>query len=214
VKTILSSRRHQYLAMASIFLVTVALIAGMVGCGSNGDEVIHFADPNLEAEIRQAILKPEGDIYASELASLTQLTARDAGIKNLSGLEYCTGLSILVLSSNKISDISPLANLTGLTYLNLNSNNISNVSFMANLTNLTYLNFGNNQITDISAVANLINLTEFRIQYNQITDISPLVQNEGISTGDRVHLEENPLSSDSKNIYIPALQSRGVTVYY
>ena len=36
MKTILSSRRHQHLAMASIFLVTVALIAGMVGC--NGDD--------------------------------------------------------------------------------------------------------------------------------------------------------------------------------
>ena len=32
MKTILSSRRHQYLAMASIVLITVALIAGMVGC--------------------------------------------------------------------------------------------------------------------------------------------------------------------------------------
>jgi len=34
MKTILSSRRHQYLARASIFLVTVALIAGMLGCGT------------------------------------------------------------------------------------------------------------------------------------------------------------------------------------
>ena len=32
MKTILSSRRHQYLAVASIFLVTVALMVGMVGC--------------------------------------------------------------------------------------------------------------------------------------------------------------------------------------
>jgi len=33
MKIILSSRRHHYLARVSIFLVTVALIAGMVGCG-------------------------------------------------------------------------------------------------------------------------------------------------------------------------------------
>ena len=32
MKTILSSKRHHYLARVSIFLVTVALIAGMVGC--------------------------------------------------------------------------------------------------------------------------------------------------------------------------------------
>src|SRR4030042_1618680 len=33
MKIILSSRRHHYVARVSIFLVTVALIAGMVGCG-------------------------------------------------------------------------------------------------------------------------------------------------------------------------------------
>ena len=33
MKTILSSRIHHYLAIVSIFLITVALIAGMVGCG-------------------------------------------------------------------------------------------------------------------------------------------------------------------------------------
>jgi hypothetical protein len=34
MKTILSSRRQQYLAVASIFLVTVALMVGMVGCST------------------------------------------------------------------------------------------------------------------------------------------------------------------------------------
>jgi hypothetical protein len=32
VKIILSSKRHHYLAIVSIFLITVALIAGLVGC--------------------------------------------------------------------------------------------------------------------------------------------------------------------------------------
>ena len=32
MKIILSSKRHHYLAIVSIFLITVALIAGMVGC--------------------------------------------------------------------------------------------------------------------------------------------------------------------------------------
>ena len=33
MKIILSSKRHHYLAKFSIFLITAALIAGMVGCG-------------------------------------------------------------------------------------------------------------------------------------------------------------------------------------
>jgi len=35
MKTILSSRRHHYVARVSIFLITVALIVGMVGCASS-----------------------------------------------------------------------------------------------------------------------------------------------------------------------------------
>jgi hypothetical protein len=36
MKIILTSRRQHYVARVSIFLVTVALIAGMVGCGGSG----------------------------------------------------------------------------------------------------------------------------------------------------------------------------------
>jgi alpha-tubulin suppressor-like RCC1 family protein len=38
MKIILSSKRHYYIARVSIFLITVALIAGMVGCGQPGTE--------------------------------------------------------------------------------------------------------------------------------------------------------------------------------
>ena len=34
MKTILSSRRHQYLVMASIFLIMVISVAGIAGCGT------------------------------------------------------------------------------------------------------------------------------------------------------------------------------------
>ena len=37
MKTMLSSKRHHYLAKFSIFLVVVALIAGMVSCGDGGE---------------------------------------------------------------------------------------------------------------------------------------------------------------------------------
>jgi len=40
------------------------------------------------------------------------------------------------------------------------------------------------------------------------------VDNEGLSEGDIVKLELNPLSSDSINIYIPQLEAKGVIVLY
>jgi len=42
----------------------------------------------------------------------------------------------------------------------------------------------------------------------------PLVENEELGEGDKVSLNDNPLSDDSINIYIPQLKARGVTVDY
>jgi len=40
------------------------------------------------------------------------------------------------------------------------------------------------------------------------------VDNEGLSEGDQVYLNGNPLSSASINTYIPQLEARGVIVEY
>jgi hypothetical protein len=50
-----------------IVVTTVALIAGMVGCGQPGPSTVTFADPNLEAAIRETIAIPEGPIYPPAL---------------------------------------------------------------------------------------------------------------------------------------------------
>ena len=176
------------------------------------DEVVTFADPNLEAAVRGAIAIPEGPIYPSDLEGLTSLSTSAKNIADLTGLECATSLTSLFLYSNQISDVSPLANLTNLAELGLGHNQISDISTMANLTSLTWLNIGYNQISDISTMANLTSLAELWLCYNQISDISPLVENEEFSTGDYVCMKGNPLSPDSRNIYIPQLEARGVKV--
>jgi len=173
---------------------------------------VYFADPNLEAAVREAIAIPEGPIYPSDLEELTSLAASQKNIADLTGLECATSLTSLLIHSNQISDLSPLANLTSLAELGLVDNHISDISPLVNLTSLTWLNLAHNQISDISPLANLTSLTNLWVCYNQISDISPLVENEGLSTGDYVCLKENPLSPDSLNIYIPQLKARGVRV--
>jgi internalin A len=149
-----------------------------------------FPDANLEAVIREAIGKPTGSIYASDLAGLTNLDAYSRGIADLTGMEYCTSLTYLDLWGNQISDISPLSSLTSLTALGLYENQISDISPLSSLTSLTWL----------------------FLWGNQISDISPLVDNEGLSSGDTVDLQGNPLSAESLNTLIPQLQARGVEV--
>jgi Leucine-rich repeat (LRR) protein len=170
---------------------------GMVGepdLALKSSAPITFPDPNLEAAIREAVGKPTGSIYASDLAGLTVLDAMERGIDNLTGLEHCTSLTWLILDNNEVSDISPLAGLTNLAELDLYGNQISDVSPLASLTNLEWLSLIDNQISDISPLAGLTNLTNLHLSNNQISDISPLA---GLTNLARLDLHDNQISSIS-----------------
>ena len=71
-----------------------------------------------------------------------------------------------------------------------------------------------NCIIDLSALSNLTNLTQLNLNDNRISDFSPLVRNTGFGSDDEVDVRKNPLSTESLNTHIPALQSRGVNVQF
>ena len=175
-----------------VFLsLVLVLIFSLSACGGSPvekEEVeVAFPDPNLEAAVRKATNKPEGSILPPDLERLTFLDASGRGIGDLTGLEHCTGLTVLNLYDNRISDVSPLASLTSLTELYLCSNEISDMSPLADLTGLTVLGLHFNQLSDLSPVASLTNLTEFRCS-------------------------GNPLDTESVNVHIAQLEERGVEV--
>ena len=131
-------------------------------------------------------------------------------ISPLSGLTY---LGWLYLGDNNVSDISAVSGLN-LIRLDLGDNNVSDISAVAGLTNLIELNLGGNLVSDILSVARLTNLIWLQLWDNNISDVSPLVANAGLGQGDTVYLWGNPLSYQSINTHIPALQSRGITVAF
>ena len=135
-------------------------------------------------------------------------------VSDLSPLAGLTNLTDLWLDSNSISDISALAGLTNLESLDLRNNSISDISPLAGLTNLTLLWLNDNSISDISPLAGLTQLTHLRLYNNSISDISRLVENTGLGNESVVDARRNPLSVLSINTHIPALQSRGVKVYF
>ena len=151
--------------------------------------VVTLPDPELEAAMREAVEKPEGPIYTSDLEVLTSFTALGRDIVDLTGMEHCTGLTRLYLSGNRIgdlvededegerrTDISSLASLTELTDLRLDNNQIRNVSPLATLTSLTELHLDGNEISDVSPLATLTNLTWLYLNDNRIGDVSPLAK--------------------------------------
>ena len=201
-------------------------------------EPVNIPDPNLRAAIETALGKQAGaPIIKADMENLTNLQAKNAEIRVLTGLEHATNLTRLGLANNAISDLSALAKLTNLTTLGLRGNSISDISPLARLTklkklalpknglldlsplipvlsgltNLTELNLSENGITNISALTGLANLTSLNLSNNSISDISPLVTNTGLGSGDAVNVEQNPLSYSSLHTHIPKLEGRGLS---
>ena len=79
---------------------------------------------------------------------------------------------------------------------------------------LTTLNGEGKGIIDLTGLEYCVNLAYLNLSGNGISDIQPLVDNASLATGDIVYLRDNPLNSNSIDSLIPALEARGVTVYY
>ena len=132
-------------------------------------------DANLRTAVRSALNLNNNDaLTQAGMANLTGLTARNAQISSLTGLEHASNLQKLDLRDNTISSISALSGLTNLESLKLKGNNISSVSALSGLTNLTLLNLKENNISSISTLSGLTNLEHLRVDENSITDVQPL----------------------------------------
>ena len=200
-------------------------------------EGIRIPDSNLRAVISAALgVAPSAQITQSMMATLTYLNADNAGITDLTGLEFATDLTLLNLGSNNISDLSTIADLTNLisldlrdsditdisvvagltnlTSLDLRDNSVSDISSIAKLTKLTWLNLKGNSVSDLSAITRLTELAWLNLRDNSVSDMSPLAVNTGLGNGDTVSVKGNPLSDQSINTHIASLQNRGVTVEF
>ena len=157
---------------------------------------------------------PIDDIAAlAGLGNLQLLRLNSTQVRDFSPVYGLDSLVELDLSADELADISFIMNFTHVKRLTLTSNGISDLTPIGNLTQLEDLALFNNQISDISALSLLVNINFLSLPYNQISDLLPLVNNSGLGSGDNVFLQNNPLSQQSIDEYIPALEARGVTVY-
>ena len=151
-----------------------------------------FEDANLEAAIRAALsIGGRQNLTCSLVSGLTDLTARNAGIASLVGIQNLTSLTTLYLVDNPVTDISALSGLTKLTTLWLFSNSNTDISALSGLTSLTDLRLGGNSITDIRALRELTNLTVLYLHNNSISDISAL---SGLTNLAYLHLDNNSIT--------------------
>ena len=153
--------------------------------------VVHIPDTNLRTAIAEALGKsPNAPITAEGMKGLRSLRVIDAGIRDLTGLEYAINIDSLRLPNNQITDISPVQGLKNLTSVKFEGNQVPDISSLAELINLEVLELARNEISDISALAGLVNLRYLDLSDNSFSDISPvagLVNLEHISfTNERI----------------------------
>ena len=92
-------------------------------------QVVVIPDANLEVQIRAALPKPSGALRNLDLLALSQLSADNAGVANLSGLEWASNLTKISLSGNFVSTIAPLQGLSGLGSLTIDNNPLGESRF-------------------------------------------------------------------------------------
>ena len=146
------------------------------------------------------------------MTSLEQLVLTETAVTDFSPLYGLPHLSDILFNSCNLTDVSFVSNLTHLRIAVISFNQISSLAPFSGLTALEALGLDYNQISDIGPLAGLVNLKYLYLRHNQISDIQPLVNNSGIGSGDEVYLNNNPLSPQSVDTLIPALEARGVTV--
>lgn len=163
-----------------------------VDCLIRPDGRVAFEDPALDAAVRNALgLGPEDDLTCDSVAGLVSLTAEDAGIRDLDGIQNLRGLRHLHLDLNPISDLSPLSQLKALETIGLWGAAVSDLSPLGELQQLQTLILGNNAIQDIGPLAELDGLRDLNITNNSVSDLSPL---RGLTQLAVLRIYNNPIS--------------------
>jgi len=159
-------------------------------CGTaRADEVVTFADPNLETAVRDKLgIAPPEPVTATDMLGLYSLDVHLASVADLTGLEYATNFEIFFANWNAITSLEPLRELTLLVQLHLGSNLITDISPIAGLTNLTGLVLGGNNLTQIDALSEMTSLEDLSLYGNEVSDISPLA---GLEVLEVLDLTEN-----------------------
>jgi Leucine-rich repeat (LRR) protein len=165
---------------------------------------VTFADANLEAAVRAALVKPSGSITDADMLTLTTLDASHRDIVQLGGLEYATNLDRLDLNGNQIASLTPVAGLTKLTYLDLGANQITDITPVANLTKLTSLQLPLNKVTSAAPVAGLTKLGLLNLAHNDITSITPVA---GLTNLEYLQLAGNEIADITPLVSLTKLTS-------
>ena len=127
----------------------------LVGTIREHEEMVHWAH----------------DFYMEERAH------GDISNEDLTLLEQCVNLKVLILDYQHISDLSPLAQLP-LEYLSLTGNEVPDLSPLSGMTELQVLDLGENPVRSVQMLADLHQLREVTLEATGITSVEMFAGSE------------------------------------
>jgi len=156
--------------IAVLIVMIIPLYCLTAAADDMSDEIIEFADENLENRVRDVIDKPEGNLYLDDVINTRALHFDryypGHRLNSFEGIENLKNLEKLVFAGYDIDDLSPLTELNNLKSLEFGAwepTFIEDLSPLGKLQSLEKLNIGANITSDISPVGNLVNLKELRL---------------------------------------------------
>lgn len=95
-------------------------------------------------------------------------------VESLKGLEYATNLEYLSLNVQVVNDLTPIENCRKLKVLLVGNNNLKNIDALRNLENLEWIDIHGIHLNDINALSNLTKLKHLDMKSCTIRDLTPL----------------------------------------
>ncbi len=145
-------------------------------------DIVNIPDPYFKADINSELGQPtDSDITEAQMALLQNLTASNASISDLSGIEYAVNLTTFIMRDNQVTNLEPLKSLPKIEYLSLSSNSVTSNNFpdLSQNTTLKSLSFFGTSVdnTVLDKVVQIQSLTLLRFESNyNITTIEPMTQ--------------------------------------
>ncbi len=159
----------------SLSVALFALAALLAGNTAMAQSI--FPDKNLEAAVRREVFEKRNNdqpITADDVKNISTIKGKNAGIKDLKGLEHCRSLAVLDLEGNEIADLAPIKDLSNIQTLTLAKNKITDLKPIEGLTKLQYLHLAENEIADLTPLAKLENMRSLYLSGNKIKELKPI----------------------------------------
>ena len=129
----------------------------------------HFPDPRFRrAKEKRMKIETGGVFTAAHLAAIQKFDCGDERIRDLTGIEYFTGLTLLECSDNSLSQLD-LSGNPFLEHLDCDQNGIKSLNLSNNL-NLNHLECSHNLI-DRFDLSNNAELRSFVCRYNRLESL-------------------------------------------